>query len=127
MEASQARQLIDSYLDAYNCFEVEGMLACLHPEVIFENIEEGVVTLRIEGKDAFESRAAETLEWFMERIQHVTAFQFQDDRAVAEIWYSAMTAIELPNGVKPGTTFQLVGQSIFTFRDGLIASITDIS
>lgn len=127
MEDSQARHLIENYLDAYNCFKLENMLACLHPEVIFENIEKGEVTLRLEGKVAFETQAAQTLEWFMERSQHVTACYFQNDRAVVDVDYFAITAIELPNGVKPGTVFQLAGQSIFTFRDELIASITDIS
>ena len=127
MDSLQARQLIDSYLDAYNCFELEGMLACLHPEVIFENVEKGEITLCLRGKAAFETQAAQALEWFMERSQHVTAFHFQQGRAVADIDYFAITAVELPNGVKPGTVFQLAGQSIFTFRDGLIVSITDIS
>ena len=63
----------------------------------------------------------------MERNQHIQSFHFEDDRAEAGIEYFAITAIDWPNGVKAGTILQLTGQSIFTFRDGLIASIQDIS
>ena len=127
MTELQARELIENYLEGYNLFDVAGMLSCLHSEVVFENITDGVVTLRTDGKDAFETQATQAIEFFMERNQRIQSFHFGPDRAEVGIEYFAISAIDWPNGLKAGTILQLTGQSIFTFRDGLIASIQDIS
>jgi ketosteroid isomerase-like protein len=127
MTEQQARELIENYLEAYNLFDVAGMLSCLHPNIVFENVAGGIVTLRTEGKAAFESQAAQATELFMERHQRILAFRLDADCARMDIDYSAITAVDWPNGWKAGTIFRLTGQSVFTFRDELIASIQDIS
>jgi hypothetical protein len=63
----------------------------------------------------------------MERNQHVTAFRWQDEQAEADIDYFAITATDLPNGIKAGTILQFSGRSAFSFRDELIAFIQDFS
>jgi len=127
MTEPQARELIENYLEGYNLLDVGCMLSCLHPAVVFENIADGSVTLRTDVKTAFEAQATQAIEFFMERNQHMQSFHFEADRAEVGIEYFAITAIDWPNGIKAGTILQLTGQSIFTFRDGLIASIQDIS
>jgi len=127
MDATQAQVLVDEYIEAYNGFDVPGMLACLHPEVQFEHSTNGDVTVRLDGKAAFEAQATRAAAWFMERIQHITAFRWQDEQAEADIDYFAITATDLPNGIKPGTILQFAGRSVFSFRDGLIAFIQDFS
>jgi ketosteroid isomerase-like protein len=127
MDATQAEVLVNKYIEAYNGFDVPGMLACLHPDVQFEHSTNGDVMVRLEGKDAFESQAIRAAAWFTERTQHVTTFRWQDERAETDIDYFAITATDLPNGVKAGTTLQFSGRSIFSFRDGLIAFIQDFS
>ncbi|ALW85172.1 hypothetical protein AUC43_08750 [Hymenobacter sedentarius] len=127
MTEQQARELIENYLEAYNLFDVAGMLSCLHPNVVFENVADGIVTLRTEGKAAFQTQAAQATELFMERHQHILAFRLHAECARVDIDYSAITAVDWPNGLKAGTMFQLTGQSVFNFQDGLITSIQDIS
>lgn len=127
MDATQAKVLVESYLDAYNRFDVPGMLACLQPDVRFEHSTNGDVTVRLDSKDAFESQAIRAAAWFSERTQRITAFHWQDERAEADIDYFAVTATDLPNGVKAGTTLHFAGRSRFSFRDGLIAFIQDFS
>jgi ketosteroid isomerase-like protein len=127
MDATQAEKLVDSYIEAYNGFDVPGMLACLHPDVQFEHSTNGDVTVRLEGKAAFEAQATRAAVWFSERTQHVTAFRWQDEQADVAIDYFAITATDLPNGIKAGTTLQFSGRSVFSFRDELIAFIQDFS
>jgi ketosteroid isomerase-like protein len=127
MEALGAKFLVEHYIEAYNRFDVSDMLSCIHPDVTFENLSDGIVTHRAEGKRAVEGQAQQAVRWFMERNQHVKAFHFQDNRAEVDIDYFAITAVDLPNGLKAGTVLQLTGTSIFTFRDELIDSIQDIS
>ena len=103
------------------------MLACLHPEVQFEHLTNGDVTVRLESKGAFESQAVRAAAWFKERTQHVTAFRWQDERAEVAITYFAVTATDLPNGLKAGAVLNFVGRSIFSFRESLIVFIQDFS
>lgn len=127
MDATQAEKLVDSYIEAYNGFDVPGMLACLHPDVQFEHSTNGDVTVRLDGKAAFEAQATRAAAWFSERTQRVTAFRWQDEQAEVAIDYFALTATDLPNGIPAGTTLQFSGRSVFSFRDGLIAFIQDFS
>lgn len=127
MDATQAEKLVDSYIEAYNGFDVPGMLACLHPDVQFEHSTNGDVTVRLDGRAAFEGQAIRAAAWFSERTQRVTAFRWQEEQAEVAIDYFAITATDLPNGLKAGTTLQFSGRSVFSFRDELIAFIQDFS
>lgn len=127
MDATQAQVLVDKYIEAYNGFDLPSMMACLHPDVQFEHSTNGDVTVRLDGKAAFEAQATRASAWFTERTQHVTAFRWQDEQAEVAIDYFAITATDLPNGIKAGTTLQFAGRSVFSFRDGLIAFIQDFS
>ncbi|MGI4833797.1 MAG: nuclear transport factor 2 family protein [Janthinobacterium lividum] len=127
MEAAHAKALVDSYLEAYNRFDVPGMLACLQPDVQFEHSTNGDVTVRLAGKSAFEGQAVRAAAWFAERTQRITAFHWQNEQVEAAIDYFAITATDLPNGMKAGTTLNFSGRSTFSFRDELIASIQDFS
>ena len=127
MDATQAEKLVNDYIEAYNHFDVPGMLACLHPEVRFEHSTNGDVMVRLESKEAFESQAVRAAAWFTERTQRITALQWQEEQVEAAIDYHAVTATDLPNGVKAGTTLNFAGHSRFSFRDGLIAFIQDFS
>ncbi|MVN76332.1 nuclear transport factor 2 family protein [Hymenobacter sp. HMF4947] len=127
MDATQAEMLVVKYIEAYNFLNVPGMLACLHTDVKFEHSTNGDVTVRLDGKAAFEAQATRAAAWFMERNQYITAFRWQDEQAEVDIDYFAITATDLPNGIKPGTILQFSGRSVFTFRDELIAFIQDFS
>jgi ketosteroid isomerase-like protein len=127
MNATKAQLLVEKYIEAYNRFDVPDMLACLQPDVQFEHSTNGDVTVRLASKEAFESQAIRAAAWFTERTQHITAFRWQDEQAEAAIDYFAVTATDLPNGVKAGTTLQFSGRSVFSFRDELIAFIQDFS
>ena len=127
MDATQAKMLVNTYTGAYNGFDVPGMLACLHPDVQFEHSTNGEITVRLNGKAAFEAQATRAAAWFRERTQHVTSFRWQEERAEVDIDYFAVTATDLPNGIKAGATLQFSGRSVFSFSDELIAFIQDFS
>ena len=127
MDATQAQLLVERYIEAYNRFDVAAMLACLQPDVQFEHSTNGDVTVRLDSKEAFESQAVRAAAWFAERTQRIMALRWLDEQAEADIDYHAVTATDLPNGIKAGTTLRFSGQSRFSFRDGLIAFIQDFS
>ena len=53
MKKNEVKGLIQSYLDAYNSFDVEGMLQLLHNDIEFRNILNGVVYVETKGIEEF--------------------------------------------------------------------------
>ena len=127
MEHAALKEAVTVYIEAYNRFDVDGRLAPLHEDVVFQNIANGEVSLTTIGKEDFRGQAEQATQYFSEREQRVTHWQLVDNRVEVAIDYRAMVAMELPNGLKPGDTLRLQGKSVFRFDDGKIISIEDIS
>jgi ketosteroid isomerase-like protein len=127
MNDEEKTSLVKSYVRAYNTFDIEGMLANLHDEIIFKNISNGKVTLEIKGSDAFRNQAEQAASFFSEREQKIENFVFTDDSCEIKIDYQAVLAADIPNGLKTGDKIELKGKSIFRFADGKINEIQDIS
>ena len=127
MEHAALKEAVTVYIEAYNRFDVDGMLPPLHEEVVFRNIANGEVSLTTTGKEDFRGQAEQATQYFSEREQRVTHWQLADNRVEVAIDYRATVAMELPNGLKLGDTLRLQGKSIFRFDDGKIISIEDIS
>ena len=127
MEHAALKEAVTVYIEAYNRFDVDGMLAPLHEEVVFQNIANGEVSLTTTGKGDFRGQAEQATRYFSEREQRVTHWQLAGNRVEVAIDYCATVAMELPNGLKPGDTLRLQGKSVFRFGDGKIISIEDIS
>ncbi|GAB2699127.1 hypothetical protein GCM10011495_14540 [Hymenobacter frigidus] len=127
MEYAALKEVVTVYIEAYNRFDVDGMLAPLHEKVVFRNIANGEVNLTTTGKGDFRGQAEQATRYFSEREQRVTHWQLADNRVEVAIDYRATVAVELLNGLKPGDTLRLQGKSVFRFDDGKIISIEDIS
>ena len=127
MEATAPKQLVEAYIEAYNRFDVAGMLLALHEDVIFRNISNGEVNLTTTGKAAFRQQAEQATQYFSEREQRITDWQVNGQRVEVAIDYAAVAAIEFPNGLKPGDVLHMQGKSVFEIENGQIISIEDIS
>ena len=53
MNTEEQKAVIEGYIAAYNSFDVEAMLAFIHPEVVFKNVAKGEVTATATGIDEF--------------------------------------------------------------------------
>lgn len=119
--------MVESYVRAYNNFDIKGMLRDLHEQIIFKNISNGETTLELNGIEAFRDQARQVVGLFTEREQKITNFVCNADVCEIEIDYSATLAADLPNGLKAGDKINLKGKSVFRFADGKIIAIEDIS
>jgi steroid delta-isomerase-like uncharacterized protein len=119
--------LLDQYLAAYNARDVDGMLATLTDDVVFENVSNAGGTLRLEGKAAFAAQARQAVTWFSERRQTPRHWVVGTDTAAVEIDYHGVLAVDLPNGLRAGQVLELRGVSVFEVRGGLICRLTDYS
>lgn len=127
MTDEEKKVIVENYVSAYNDFDVAGMLANLHEEVVFKNVSGGAVTHETAGIDAFRDQAKQAAGFFSERQQMIENFVFSEDGCEIDIAYSAKLAADLPNGLKAGETISLKGKSIFRFEENKIREIQDLS
>lgn len=53
---SRKEHIIRSYINAYNQFDIPGMVANLHDNIVFKNIQDGETNLLLQGKKSSDSR-----------------------------------------------------------------------
>jgi len=125
MGSAQMRERIDTYIRAYNAFDVAGMVAQLTPDVVFENYVNGVSNASCEGIAAFQCMAERAALLFSEREQRITGVRVQLDSVLVDIAYRGRLAEDIPGGPAVGAELNLQGQSEFWFDGGLIRRIVD--
>jgi len=127
MKNRKYKKMIQRYVKAYNNFDVDKMLVNMADDVKFENIADGLVTLSIEGKEALKEQMENARNLFSERTQTITQYSYSKDYVEIRVNYTAMVAVDLPNGIKAGEQIELKGKSIFLFRDNQIIELKDIA
>ncbi|EIM74586.1 hypothetical protein A3SI_15413 [Nitritalea halalkaliphila LW7] len=121
------KEIVEQFVHAYNAFDVDGMLRNMDPDVVFENSQGGVVTMRLEGVDAFRAQAEQVKDFFSEREQVVEAWEFTGDSVRIEVAYMATLARSIPDGPQAGETLRLRGVSTFVLKDNKITYLKDES
>jgi hypothetical protein len=127
MKSESYRKIVENYIDAYNRFDVDGMLKDMHEDVRFGNIANGEINLSITGISALREQAIQSAAYFKERRQNPLGFEFHEDEVEVRIAYDAILAIDLPNGPRAGERIKIEGRSAFTFMNGKIIKLVDWS
>jgi hypothetical protein len=127
MTESEQQSLIDTYLAAYNRFDIDGMLATLAADVRFENWSGDALTVASDGSAAFRDLAEQGKAMFSERRQRITALRSQGNTTVATIAWSGVLATDIPDGPRKGERLAVQGESAFRFAGERIAAIIDRS
>ena len=121
------QKIINDYIIAYNNFDIEKMLANLDEHIRFEDVSNGVTNLTLTDLPSFKKQAEQAKNLFIKKMQTIKSWKLQDNLVEIEIEYSAVIAIDLPNGLKKGQNINLQGKSIFKFLGDKIVELTDIS
>lgn len=119
------KELIRKYTEAYNSFDIEGMLSLLHEDIEFRNVSDGVVNVETKGIREFEQIAEQSKRMFSSRQQTVKDLKISDGVAEAGIDYEGVLAVDLPNGLKAGDALKLTGKSVFRVKENKISVIED--
>jgi len=119
--------IIGNYIACYNSRDIQGMLACVTDDVVFENISNSGQSMRLEGKEAMGQVAELSGNAFSYRRQRLVSLVSDGTRAAAEVEFEGKAAVDLPNGVRAGETVKLRGSSFFELRGGLLSRIADYS
>lgn len=131
MKTEEMERIVEAYLAAYNGFDVDGMVELLAPDVIFRNVSKGKITHETVGLPAFRAIAEQGAAMFSERCQELIEFAFETSsdtvELVAIIEFRGVLAAGSQARPLQGGVLKLAGRSTFTFREGKIASISDLS
>ena len=109
MTALDVRRLLDEYRAAWLAHDIEGVVALVGDDVVYENLTSGV---RVEGRDAFRAHVVETHEHWPDFTFDEHAFYVAGDTGVSE-WTARVTAPD-------GRRLEWDGVDIVTCRDGRV-------
>lgn len=127
MICSETKAIIDNYVEAYNSFDVLGMIRLLHEDILFRNFSNGEVNMETNGTQAFRELAEKSTKIFSSRRQTIIDCKAIDDKIEVMIDYEGILAVDLPNGLRTGEKMQLMGKSVFKIEEGKITLIEDYS
>ncbi|MFB9328869.1 nuclear transport factor 2 family protein [Paenibacillus aurantiacus] len=127
MTYDNAKTIIERYLEAYNAFDIEGMLDLLHEGIVFRNVVSGEANMETQGIRDFRKLAEQSAALFASRCQQALHYRDTPDGIEVEIDYAAVLAADLPNGLRAGEQRKLKGKSVFGISEGKIVRIEDYS
>ncbi|WP_043528205.1 nuclear transport factor 2 family protein [Litchfieldella xinjiangensis] len=124
---NEKRVLIDHYLDAYNAFDIDRMLAVMHDRIEFSYVLNGQRSARALGKEQFRRLAEHSRTLFSSRHFEVLRYRLDDEPAAVDMDFEGVMAFDLPDGPQKGETLALESRMEFDFSDGCICRIIEIN
>jgi steroid delta-isomerase-like uncharacterized protein len=117
--------LIETYIDAYNRFDIDGMLQLVSDDVRFEHHAGGDLSVATDGKADLEKLARVGAQLFSSRRQRIVEISDDGERVHATIDFHGEIAEDIPDGPGAGTIIEMQGTSEFAFSGGKISRIID--
>lgn len=127
MKAEDRIAIVRAYVNAYNAFDIDGMLKNLDEHIAFENYSSGTLTIIIDGIENFEIQARGIAKSFESREQQIIEISAIEEDAIIKIKYIAVLAMDLSEKLKKGDTIEMEGSSTFFFNMDKIIKIIDVS
>jgi len=127
MIPEQHRLRIERFISAYNLFDIDEMMAQVHPDCRFTNVSGGQTNAAAAGRVELRALAERSATLFRSRRQVVTGMSAEGDAVRVDVEYEAVPAVDLSPEMPAGRDLHMSGWSIYEFRDGLISRLTDFS
>jgi len=118
--------IILSYIDAYNRKDVIALLACVADDIVFENISNSALSMKIEGRAAFAELAERAATMFTNRHLVINSAVVEGGRVAMEVDWTGTPAVDL-GSMKAGEPIAMRGASFMTVTEGLLTRIVDLS
>ncbi|WP_428741036.1 nuclear transport factor 2 family protein [Tenacibaculum sp.] len=119
--------LIKTYIEGYNSFDIDKMLSVLNKNIVFENHANNSLTLKLDGINQFKEQAEKIALFFSERKQEIEEIITKEEHYEVHLKYTATLKVDLSEELKKGNQLKLKGKSIFFFQNGTITKIEDYS
>lgn len=116
-------ELINHYYACFNRADSEGLLNCLHEDVIHE-INQGIVE---QGRDAFRQFMAHMMRCYDEKISELMVMQDASGIRLAAEYIVVGKYMKTDNNLPPATgqTYRIPGGAFFTLKQDKIARIAN--
>jgi hypothetical protein len=121
------KAIIENYIEGYNTYDVDKMVADFDENIVFENVSGGEVDMSVLGLSALKAQAVEAKSYFSQRKQSILSYREDGEKVEVQIAFHAVLAIDFPNGLNKGEVLSLVGTSVFEFDVDKIVRLTDIA
>lgn len=120
---THAIALIERYYDAFNHGDWDGMLACLHGQVVHD-LNQGA---RETGREAFAAFLQRMAESYQEQLHDVVVMASTDGQRAAAEYVVHGQYLRNDPGLPPanGQRYVLPGGAFFELREGCIARVTN--
>ena len=114
--------IVNTYFEAFNAGDVDGMLACLTDDVA-HHVNEGQVRT---GTDLFARFCTHMNRCYREELTDMVVFMTPDGTRAAAEYVVNGTYLETDEGLPEAKsqTYRLPAGSFFTLRDGKISRVT---
>ena len=114
--------IVNTYFEAFNAGDVDGMLACLTDDVA-HHVNEGQVRT---GTDLFARFCTHMNRCYREELTDMVVFMTPDGTRAAAEYVVNGTYLKTDEGLPEakGQTYRLPAGSFFTLRDGKISRVT---
>ena len=119
--------MVRQFIQAYNRFDMDGMLRDADEAVRFTNKVRGETTLTTNGKAALRNQAEEAAGYFIQREQKILHLREKGNRVIVDIEFSGILKKDMPGGPGAGEALRLTCQSVYSFENDKITEILDIS
>ena len=113
---TQREEQIQNYIEGYNQFDILKMIKDFDEQIIFENVQNGQVTMTLNGLEAFKKQAEEAKFYFSSRRQSIQTTRHTTTSSEVDIHYSAILAMDFPNGMKLGQSLELTENLFLNFE-----------
>jgi ketosteroid isomerase-like protein len=75
MNDDEKRDMVYAYLEAYNSFDIERLVAVLHSDIVFKNVAGAEVTTAAFGVNEFREVAEQSRTVFRSRLQEIRSLE----------------------------------------------------
>ncbi|MBN8828766.1 MAG: nuclear transport factor 2 family protein [Sphingobacteriia bacterium] len=116
----QKLDIINQYINAYNSFNIDGMLILFAENCIFETVTNSDKPVKVTGKNNLKELATTSAKYFEVREQIIRNYIISENKACIEVEFRGKLASEyslkIQGSNKNGGKVQLLGVSIFEFN-----------
>ncbi len=107
MKPDEQKGLIERFIGAYNDFDVDRMVAFMHPNCVFQNVSGQEITASTKGLAEFRELAEQSKALFSSRCQNALRFEFQGEKVTVHIAFEGVLKANLPKGLSASGGFAI--------------------
>ena len=120
------KEIVQKYINAYNKFDIDGMISLMHIDCTFEMIHDNKITLKTYGKSDFRQLCILSKNNYKYRKQIIESFKEENNKVEVNLYFKATLAIDIPDLGKKDEKISFETKTIFELKNNAIYKITNI-